>query len=187
MDNEKQSLLSDLRVALTKDRSWKRSLSVRNEKRFTLHLAIFREPYLTSIMEGKKTIETRFAKRRCAPYQRIAPGDIIVLKRASARIVGICMAKRVWFYRLDVKSFSLIKEIFSSAICPAEESFWDDCKKSAVATLILISNVAAVPDVQFKKRDRRGWFVFRECPVRADSLLAHRNNASAAIVAKRQL
>src|SRR5260370_37011513 len=143
MDNEKQNLLSDLRVALAKDRFWRRSLSVQNEKRFTLHLAIFREPYLTSIMEGKKTIETRFAKRPCAPYQRIAAGDIIVLKRASGGIVGICMAERVWFYRLDVESFSLIKEIFGSAICPADESFWHPCKQSAVATPRLVSNVAA--------------------------------------------
>ena len=161
MDNEKQSLLSDLRVALAKDRFWRRSLSLQNEKRFTLHLAIFREPYLTSIMEGKKTIETRFAKRPCAPYERIAAGDIIVLKRASGGIVGICMAERVWFYHIDVESFSRIKETFASAICPAEESFWDDRKQSAVATLIMVSNVAAVPNVQFKKRDRRGWIVFK--------------------------
>jgi ASC-1-like (ASCH) protein len=164
MDNEKQSLLSDLRIALAKDRFWRRSLSVQNEERFTLHLAIFREPYLTSIMEGKKTIETRFAKRPCAPYQRISAGDIIVLKRASAGIVGICMAERVWFYRLDVQSFSLIKETYASAICPAGESFWDDLKQSAVATLILVGKVAEVRNVQFKKRNRRGWVVLKGCP-----------------------
>ena len=72
VDNGKQCLISDLRFALAKDRFWRRSLSVENEKRFTLHLADFREAYLTSIMEGKKTIETRFAKRPCAPYQRIS-------------------------------------------------------------------------------------------------------------------
>jgi hypothetical protein len=73
------------------------------------------------------------------------------------------MADRVWFYRLDVESFSLIKETFGSAICPADESFWNICKQSAVATLILVSNVAADPNVQFKKRDRRGWVVFNGC------------------------
>ena len=57
-------------------------------------------------------------------------------------------------------AFSLIKETFGSAICPANESFWDACKQSAVATLILVSKVAAVSNVQFKKRDRRGWIVF---------------------------
>jgi ASC-1-like (ASCH) protein len=161
MENDKRCLLSDLRVALAKDRFWSRSLSVQNEKRFTLHMGIFREPYLTSIMEGKKTIETRFAKRSCASYEMIAAGDIIVLKRAAGRIVGVCMAERVWFYRLDVESFSLIKETFSAAICPANESFWDICKQSAVATLILVSNVAVAPNVQFKKPDRRGWVVFK--------------------------
>jgi ASC-1-like (ASCH) protein len=163
MENEKRCLLSDLRVALAKDKFWSHSLSVQNEKSFTLHLGIFREPYLTSIMEGKKTIETRFAKRPCAPYQRITAGDIIVLKRAAGRIVGVCMAERVWFYRLDVESFSLIKETFGSAICPSDESFWDTRKQSAVATLILVSKVAAVSNVQFKKRDRRAWIVFKGC------------------------
>jgi hypothetical protein len=68
------------------------------------------------------------------------------------------------FYRLDVKSFSLIKETFGSAIfCPAGESFWDDLKQSAVATLILVGKVAEVRNVQFKKRDRRGWVVFKGC------------------------
>jgi ASC-1-like (ASCH) protein len=163
MDDKKRGLLSDLRVALAKDRYWRRSLAVRNEKRFTLHLGIFCEPYLTSIMEGKKTIETRFAKRQCAPYQRIAAGDIIVLKRAAGRIVGVCMAERVWFYRLGVESFSLIKETFGSAICPSDESFWDARKQSAVATLILVSHFPAVSNVEFKKRDRRVWIVFEGC------------------------
>lgn len=73
------------------------------------------------------------------------------------------MAERVWFYRLDVESLSLIKKTFGSAISPADESFWDACKQSAVATLILVSNVAVAPNVKFKKRDRRGWIVFKGC------------------------
>lgn len=121
-------------------------------------------------MEGKKTIETRFSKRPCAPYQRILPGDIIVLKRAFGGIVGICMAERVWFYRLDIKSLSLIQETFGPAICPAGESFWDDLKQSAVATLILVGNVAEVRNVQFKKRDRRGWVVLKGCLMQLETL-----------------
>src|SRR5260370_18926845 len=112
-------------------------------------------------MQGKKTVETRFAKRPCAPYQRISKGDIVLLKQSSGDIVGICLVEQVWFYRLSVESLRIIKELFGSAICPAEESFWDDRRQATFATLLLISRVTPVDNVRIKKRDRRGWVVFK--------------------------
>lgn len=40
-----------------------------------LHLAVFVEPYLGYILEGKKTVESRFGMRRSAPYGQVAAGD----------------------------------------------------------------------------------------------------------------
>jgi len=40
-----------------------------------LHLAIFVEPYLSFILDGRKTVESRFSSVRCAPYKRVLPGD----------------------------------------------------------------------------------------------------------------
>jgi hypothetical protein len=127
-----------------------------------LHLAILREPYLQFVLEGKKTVETRFAKRACPPYQRVAEGDVVLLKRAGGEIVGICTVSKVWFYKLDPKSLALIKGKFGAAICPADDSFWEDRKDASVATLMLIENVARVEGVAIPKRDRRGWVVFKE-------------------------
>jgi ASCH domain len=160
MHSKKQNLLSHLRGALAENTFWSQMLSLENESTFTLHLAIFREPYLRFIMEGKKTIETRFAKRRCPPYQRVSDGDVVVLKRSPGRIVGICIVEKVWFYQLDLESFSFIKLRFGAAICPAEGSFWDDRKKAVVATLMLVGKVTPVDKIEIKKHDRRGWVVF---------------------------
>ncbi len=171
MDSEKHSILSDLRAALTRDGFWSHQLSTQNQNSFTLHLAVLREPYLTFIMQGKKTVETRFAKRPCPPYQRISKGDIVLLKQSSGRIVGICLVEEVWFYRLSVESLGIIKEMFGSAICPAEESFWDDRKQAAVATLLLVNRVTPVDNVQVKKRDRRSWVVFKDSDQRQACLI----------------
>jgi hypothetical protein len=171
MDSEKRSILPDLRTALTLDGFWSHQLSAQNQSSFTLHLAVLREPYLTFIMQGKKTVETRFAKRPCPPYQRTSKGDVVILKRSPGGIVGICLVEEVWFYRLSVDSLRIIKELFGSAICPAEESFWDDRKQAAVATLLLVNRVTPIDNMRIKKRDRRGWVVFKDsdprqaCPI----------------------
>jgi hypothetical protein len=119
-----------------------------------------REPYLRFILEGKKTIETRFAKRPCPPFERVRKHDVIMLKRTPGDVVGIYVVEAVWFYRLDPKSLAFIKAKFGPAICPADPSFWKERKDASVATLILIDKVTPVEPFKIEKRDRRGWVVF---------------------------
>src|SRR5690349_4668447 len=59
------------------------------------HLAILREPYLTRVLSGEKTVESRFARVRAAPYGRVAPGDLIWLKRVGGPIAGVARAAEV--------------------------------------------------------------------------------------------
>ncbi len=112
------------------------------------------------MMEGRKTVETRFARRCCAPFERVADGDIVLLKRSAGRVVGVCMVKKAWFYKLDHGSLDSIKQLFGPAICAADETFWEDRKSAAVATLLLIEQVTPIEGVHIVKRDRRGWVVF---------------------------
>jgi hypothetical protein len=41
------------------------------------------EPYLGYILEGKKTIESRFSKPLIPPYRRVALGDVVLLKAGA--------------------------------------------------------------------------------------------------------
>jgi hypothetical protein len=56
---------------------------------------------------------------------------------------------------------SLIRRQFGAAICADGASFWDEKKSASVATLMLVSDVAKIEDVEVRKRDRRGWVVFK--------------------------
>ena len=159
MISKHHSLIIQLKKALAESPFWSRFLAHKNENKFTFHLAIFREPYLQFIIEGRKTVESRFSKNRCAPYDSVADGDVLLLKLSGGDIVGLCVVEKVWFYQLDPKSLKFIREKFGAAICPVDETFWEDRKQSAYASLMRITQVTMIDNVKIDKRDRRGWMV----------------------------
>lgn len=163
-----QSLIGDLLDTVKGDPFWEICLSQFTSQvypSFTLHLAILVEPYLQFILEGKKTIESRFSIHRCPPYKRVNKGDIILLKRSSGPIVGICQVSNAWFYQLDPSSWKTIKEDFSLAICAQDPAFWKDREAASFATLIRINHVRAIDPIKYVKRDRRGWVILQPAQI----------------------
>lgn len=143
---------------------WDRVMSRLTSKDFSrvgVHLAIFVEPYLQFVLEGKKTVESRFSINRVAPYRQIVEGDIILLKKAGGPIIGICEAASAWFYKLDAEAFSEIINRFGRAICPTDDQFWEDRRQAGYATLISLRKVEKIDPFVLPKRDRRGWVVLK--------------------------
>lgn len=126
-----------------------------------IHLAIFSEPFLKYILDGLKTVESRFSVNRCAPYGRVNAGDIILLKRAGGPIVAVCEVGSAWFYELEPKSLHTIRGQFSEALCAQDASFWNDRAGASYATLMTIQQVQKIDPMYCEKRDRRGWVTFQ--------------------------
>jgi hypothetical protein len=125
-----------------------------------LHLAVFREPFLSLALNGPKTVESRFSRNRCAPFGEIKGGDIILLKEVSGPIRGIGLAKSVWFYDLTVESLDQVRDRFGETIC-ADDEFWESHRTAAYATLIELAEMATLEPLSCNKRDRRGWVSLR--------------------------
>lgn len=128
---------------------------------FGLHLAIFVEPYLTYILEGRKTVESRFGVHRRAPYGQVAPEDVILLKRSGGPVTGICLVSDVWFYNVNVESWQDLRTEFAEALCAQDPEFWETRKNASFATLMRLSYVRSIDPVAVPKKDRRGWVVLR--------------------------
>ena len=127
---------------------------------FDVHLAVLLEPYLSYILEGTKTVESRFSKNRIAPYNMVKSGDVVLLKKTAARsISGICLVSNVWFYQLDPATWTEIRSRFSSALRADDASFWERREVARFATLMRISETYALGPIEVRKRDRRGWVV----------------------------
>lgn len=127
----------------------------------TSHLAIMVNPYLDYILEGRKTIESRFTKNKILPYGRISSGDTVLLKRSGGPIVGYFTVGEVMFYDLQIDSIEEIKTKYSKELC-VDDSFWDIKKDSNYATLIKIDNLKKVKPFSIAKKGMQTWITFKK-------------------------
>ena len=115
------------------------------------------EPFLGWLLDGAKTIESRFSRIRCAPYGTLAEGDVIAVKKTGGAIVGAFQAGRVSSYQLTPRRVTQLREQFAPQIRALDDEFWDRRADCAYATLVQVRNLRALPDLPFPKKDRRGW------------------------------
>jgi hypothetical protein len=53
-----------------------------------VHLAVMVEPYLSFLLQGRKSIESRFSRNAIAPYYQIETGDLVLLKLTGGPVLG---------------------------------------------------------------------------------------------------
>ena len=125
------------------------------------HIAVMQQPYLEKIIAGQKTIESRFTKVRCPPFEVINPGDQIYFKKAGGPVVAKGVAEKVMFYSdLDRGKIRDIASTFSDGL-QVESSFMNCKQASRYGTLIFLCNVVPVKPFRVEKKDRRGWVVIK--------------------------
>ena len=124
-----------------------------------LHLAVFVEPFLQFVLEGKKTVDSRFSVHKRAPYEAVRRGDTVLIKGSGGPVVAVAEVGQAWFYEIDKKALYSIKAKFGPLLCADDPDFWKSKIESCYATLIQFHRVEAIPPVPCSKRDRRGWVV----------------------------
>ena len=163
MQNWRLFFRNGLQGAVQGDLFWEPCLNsmIEGLAPFGLHLAILVEPYLKYILDGKKTVESRFSERRIAPYGRVQKDDIILLKRSGGPIVGLCQVANIWYYQLDPESWQEIRNEFTQMLCAQDPAFWEQRENAEFATLMRLRNVHEITPIKYSKSDRRGWVVLR--------------------------
>lgn len=125
-----------------------------------IHLALMVEPYLSLILSGKKTIESRFSTKKIIPFNAISDGDIVVLKKSGGDIVAIFEVEKVIFKQIENKDdIEEIKEKYGNELC-LEEKFWFEKKEANYVTLIKISHLQSISPVIIKKANRQSWLTY---------------------------
>jgi hypothetical protein len=160
-DLEKK-LLNYLKAQFKNDSYWSKYLAEitasDSQIKPVIHLAIFIEPFLQFVLEGRKTIESRFSMNQCAPFNKVSKGDIVLIKKSGGPIVAACKISERWYYNLSADSWSEIK-LYKDSLCVHDPNFWKSKKKASYATLMKINHVKELAPLSIEKRDRRGWIV----------------------------
>ncbi|MGQ9547746.1 MAG: ASCH domain-containing protein [Roseiflexus sp.] len=126
------------------------------------HLAILREPYLSRILMGVKTIESRFLRVRTAPYGCVAAGDRLLLKRSGGPITATARVTDVAFYdNLTPTRVAALIDQYAGGLC-LDDDMLKRAQRSRYAVLIWLGDVAPIefPPL-LNKRDRRAWVVLK--------------------------
>lgn len=131
-----------------------------------IHLAIFREPFLSLILHGNKTIESRFSLHPIAPYDHVRPGDLLLLKETSGPIRGITFVRRTEYHARTAKGWNAIRARYARALCAEEPSFWKERDGKRYASLLFLTGTHAVKPFSITKQDRRPWVVLRTSHIR---------------------
>ena len=120
------------------------------------NLGIFSEPYLTYMLEGKKTIESRFSKNKIIPYNQITKDDIVIVKKSSGDVLGYFTIKDVFFFDLNTISIEEIKSKYNKRLC-VDETFWISKENSNYATLITIDKLFKLKPFHVNKKGMQTW------------------------------
>src|SRR3954451_15221383 len=101
-----EALLAALEQRLSHEPFWREKVRTcfETQSPHSLHLAIFRAPYLDLILAGKKTIESRFSVNRIAPYEVAEHDDLVLLKRSPGPITALCLQAKPIYNHLDPES-----------------------------------------------------------------------------------
>lgn len=153
----------DLQAQLAPDQMWGAYLASAAERHVSIHLAVFAEPYLGYVLDGRKTVESRFTIHRIAPFGNVQGGDIVLVKAAGGPILGICRVAGVWYYKMNVGAWEEIQQRFGDALCIDDaESFVKARRRAVFGTLLKLTDVRTIEAIDTSKRDRRGWVVLRD-------------------------
>jgi len=122
-----------------------------------IHLAIMVEPYLSDLLCGKKTIESRFSINMIAPFRKVKSGDIVILKKSGGPIVGMFEATKIRF--IEIKNslvLDSLKQKYNERLL-IEDDFWEKKKTSKYATLIDVDHVLKISPIFVHFSNRQSW------------------------------
>ncbi len=125
------------------------------------HLAIFKGNGGQLILEGKKTVESRFSRVKNAPFGVISAGDLVYIKPSGEDIIGQFKVKKVIFYdNLEIRDLRELRERYGEQIA-AGDDYWKAHENSKYGTLIFISQSSRfiTSPIKLPKKDLRGWVV----------------------------
>jgi hypothetical protein len=129
-----------------------------------LHIAVVHEPYLELLLNGQKTVESRFSRRRIAPWEVAGTDDIVLLKRNAGPVVGVFAIESTNFIERPGDGWGSVRRVYETKLCATDTAFWHHRAESRYASLLGVGDVRPIPPLRLRKRDRRGWVTVNAPP-----------------------
>jgi ASC-1-like (ASCH) protein len=123
------------------------------------HLVVVKRPYLEAILQGQKTIESRFTRSKRHFFGRVLPDDKLFLKLSSGPVCATAtVAAAKHFENLTGRRILEIKQQYNDHIKGTDE-YWRSKMGCGFGLLVWLKDVEPVEPVRISKKDWRAWVV----------------------------
>lgn len=113
------------------------------------------------VINGTKTIESRWSNKKIAPFNKVKVGDTILIKRTSCLVTATAQVKYVKFYNLTPQLAEEIKIKYGKKIGTDYFDDWEGYKNKKYCTLIWLENVTNIPPFKVENSHGAGWIVLK--------------------------
>jgi len=125
------------------------------------HLVVLKKEYLSAILDGRKTVESRFTKMAIEPFGRIAAGDVLLLKMTSGPVCAKAKAGRVEQYEnLTLRQMRDLYRRYNTMIL-GNDAYWQSKRSCPFGVLVWLEEVEKTKPVWIDKKDWRAWVVLQ--------------------------
>ena len=131
-------------------------------RKLNYHLAILKKPYLDAILDGRKTIESRFYQTRHKWLPQVGAGDKLFLKVSSGPVMATATISSVrHFDNLNVRQITELKKQYNQQIA-GDDQYWAEKISSRFGILVWLKDVRPITPRFITKADWRAWVVLTE-------------------------
>lgn len=127
------------------------------QNKAAVHLALMQGDFLEAIIDGSKTIESRFSKARIAPIEAIEPGDLVLFKQVGRDFCAVGVVDRVKSGPLDPNAWTFVRA--NAEEIGIDDDYMDYKADAQYYALAWMSDVHQIQCVPIEKRDRRSWVI----------------------------
>jgi len=124
-----------------------------------VHIAILKPRFLNMILDGAKTVESRFTKTDRPPFNQVTPGEAIHLKQSGGPFAAVAEAGRVWSkHATDERELRRVFDRFADRV-GVDATYWPLVRGKPFVTMIelkVVQPCTAAP--RYKPRNMWAWY-----------------------------
>lgn len=117
------------------------------------HLAVVLPRYMESILAGRKVVEVRLSVNRCAPYGKVAAGDVVYFKERGGAVRVRAVVSRVEeFEGLTPRRVRGLARRYSGPADARGAAYWRVKERARYGTMVWLGMVREVARVPVPRR-----------------------------------
>ena len=125
------------------------------------HIAILKQPFFNMVLNGEKTIESRWSMHKIAPYNKVSIGDEILLKETGKEVTATAKVKDVRYYELIPQIVEDIRIKYGKEIGTDKFEDWQTTLQKKYCTLIWLDDVKEIKPIKVQRSNGAGWIVLK--------------------------